>query len=329
MRAAGVAAVICGAGFLRLAAAIAFGAEEKAVRLDPFAIKAERIEGFGFRAASGSFERDAKGQRRTIPVIDDVLPNTAAAKAGLQPGDRILKSDGRSTAGSGFAERKWSDIAWQKELATRREPTVHWELEIESADRKQIRTVTLTVPTQPPRWGAAIWHPPAGRVLTIPIEAGPLAERARLILENGIWTREENRARTLGIVSDARPFLGYGWTIRSREGKDAFEHRIFVSQQRGRTDIILSVWSSTNDRRIPAITYLTSPTAKLELAWGIWDERATAGKLRSEEVPRDRADGGFQRELEFRLKQVGKVSAQWPLELMPAELNPTNPKNGS
>jgi hypothetical protein len=323
MRAARVAAFVCGAGFLRLAAATALGAEDKTVRLDPFTVKEERVEGFGFRAQL-SFERDAGGQRRAIPVIDDVLPNTAAAKAGLQPGDRILKSDGRSMAGNGFAEQKWNDVAWKKELATRREKTVRWELGIESADRKQIRTVTLTVPTQPPRWGAAIWHPPEGRVLTVPVEEGPLAERARLILENGIWTKEENRARTLGIVSDARPFLGYGWTIRSREGKDYLEHRIFVSQQRGRIDIILSVWSSTNDRRIPTKTFLTSPAAKLEKAWGIWDERATAGKLRSEEVPRYKADAAFQRELEFWLKQVGRVSAQWPLELMPTEASPIN-----
>ena len=81
-----------------------------------------------------------------------------------------------------------------------------------------------------------------------------------------------------------------------------------------------------NDRRVPTKTYLTSPVAKLEKAWGIWYERATSGKLRSEEVPRDQADVGFQRELEFWLKRVGKVSPQWPLELKQTEVAPIDGK---
>jgi hypothetical protein len=340
MNAARVAAFVCGAGLLRLIALSALGtglfalatatplrAAEPAVQLDPFAVQEERIEGFGFGATTGTFERDAKGRRRTVPIIHEITPNTAAAKAGLQPGDRILKSDGQSTAESGFTEKKWRDLAWQKELATRREKTVRWQLEIESADRKQIRTVTLVVPTAPPRWGAAIWQPPEGRTLAVPIEEGPLADRARVILANGIWTKDDDHARPLGILSDASPFLGYAWTILTREpkGREYVAHRFFVTQRRGRTDIILV--ESGSNWRIPTKIYLTSPSGKLEKAWGLWDERKVfGGKMRSAAIPAAEAEPGLRHEIEFWLTRVGQVSARWPLELIPAEIREPSKK---
>lgn len=311
-----------GVGLLAPATATLLRAAEPAVQLDPFAVQEERIEGFGFRATTERFEPDAKGRRRTIPIVQEVLPHTAAAKAGLQPGDRILKSDGQSTAATGFTEKKWDGLAWKKELATRREKTVRWELEIESADRKQIRTVTLIVPTAPPRWGAAIWQPPEGRTLALPGEEGPLAERARIILANGIWTKDDDHARSLGILSDVSPFLGYAWTILTREPnrKEYVAHRFFVTQRRGRTDIILV--ESGSNWHIPTKIYLTSPSGKLEKAWGLWDERKTfGGKMRSAAIPPAEAEPALRREIEFWLTRVGQVSPRWPLELIPAEIS--------
>lgn len=52
---------------------------------------------------------------------------------------------------------------------------------------KAVRTVALVIPTPPPRWGSSVWRPPAWRVPATAAETGPLAERARTVLSQGIW----------------------------------------------------------------------------------------------------------------------------------------------
>ncbi|MEO6567781.1 MAG: PDZ domain-containing protein, partial [Opitutaceae bacterium] len=143
------------------------------ISLAGYNAKADRIEDFGIRVESSFYSKPPKTTAgffllaKFVPIITAVVPNTAAAKAGLRPGDRILKSEGQVTVGGAFStgrlgkwykiqKKKWAEVAAGKKNVT-------WTLEIETPATKKVRTVKLVVPTPPPHWGASIWRAPEGR----------------------------------------------------------------------------------------------------------------------------------------------------------------------
>ncbi len=292
--------------------------------------KADRIEDFGLRVESSRYPAAARMTSLTTvwfakyaPEIVAIVPNTAAAKAGLQPGDRILKSEGRSTIGGTFSrnifdklqKKKWEEVAAGK-------TNVVWLLEIETPATKAIRTVKLAVPTPPPHWGASIWRAPEGRPPAVVREAGPVAERARSILDHGVWTLARWPLSSVAAENILPNFesavVGYEWHLGdSPEGS----HRIFVTQVEGRTRVFFETASPATARRI----YLTSPSGALEKAWR-WAREANIAMLRAKtpaaaakagEISLDEARAGFEHELDLWTTKVGKVSARWPFELKP------------
>src|SRR6185295_3142828 len=138
---------------------------------------------------------------------------------------------------------------------------------------------------------ASIWQPPVDRKLAVVSELGPLAEKAREVLNNGVWAIfDETLVRNPGLPPhNARPMVGFYWDISVTTGpRSRMLHRLFVSQQDGRTEVILLVRSAT-DRGVPEKTFLTSPRGTLEKAWGVWDKQAAGGKFKSEEIPPEQA----------------------------------------
>jgi hypothetical protein len=290
---------------------------------------AGRIEDFGFRVSPG-YEpaRSSFFNRVYTPVVDVVLPNTAASRAGLEPGDRIVSSDGASTASGSFSLKKWRRIQESKWAAVARgDSDVTWTLVVESATTQKRRTLHLRVPTPPPRWGDAVWRTPNRPPVSVP-EPGPLADRARLILDNGIHVllrRSYLNGLQLPVDSTQPYFLCHQWTLWSGSAG----HRFYVSQQRGRTDIILEAISAeasaelsanaataTPGRPISSPTtifaresrvYLTSPSGALERAWALPRGRA------QQEIPLDLARAEFQREMDFWLNKTTTASPRWPL----------------
>jgi hypothetical protein len=270
-------------------------------KLAAFNVQADRIEEFGFRVTGflGSPFSSA------LPIVTVVFPNTAAAKAGLRPGDRILTTDGKSAAVTIFSlskwrklhERKWAEVASGKKSVT-------WTLEVESAGTKEKRTVKMTVPTAPPRWGATKWQAPEGRGPAVVAEPGPLADLARETLANGIWVRFASRLpHEFGDAApQPGPFFGYQWTLID---SDKTTHRLTVSQQRGRTDLILERWTQTRERR----TFFTDPSGTLQKASG----QAPSARWQELELELGRTE--FQRELTFWLNDVGRVTGRWPFEI--------------
>jgi hypothetical protein len=300
------------------------------VSLAAYNVKADRIEDFGLRVESVRYPFSSRGTGITTawfakfaPEIVAVVPNTAAANAGLQPGDRILKSEGRSTIGGPFSrnvfdklqKKKWAEVATGKTNVT-------WTLEVETPATKLVRTVKLAVPTPPPRWGASIWRMPVGRSPGVVAEPGPLAERSRAVLDNGIWTLLP-WPMALVIVDpvspdSARTLTGYEWHVgNEREGW----HQILVTQFLGHTRVFFETHSPSTGRRI----YLTSPSGGLEKAWrwGRKENIALMGAKTADvmskvgEVPVETARAGFESELDLWTTKVGKVSARWPFEVKP------------
>lgn len=283
--------------------------------LDPFTVEADRIERFGFTADRTVEQNPASKRRYWIPIIKEVIPNTAAAKGGLKPGERVLKSDGESALGGiVLEEHKWDRLWRKKHDEARSGKEVKWVLEIQTADLQHTRTVMLTVPSSPPRWGSSVWQAPLGRAPAVVKEEGLLAARAGDILNHGVWSMfEQSLAHSLGLpATRSNPLVGFHWNVTLPPNSKAGRlHQMFVSQQQGRTEIILSVRSPWNGRA-PARWYLTTPTGFLERAWG---SKGNAGeKTKSEEIPAGEAQVGFQAEVDFWLKEVGKVSPRWPLE---------------
>jgi len=291
------------------------------VILAPYNVKADRIEDFGIRVGSSFYSKPPKSAvgfflaAKFAPIITAIVPNTAAARAGLRPGERILKSEGQSTVGGAFSTgklgkwykiqtKKWAEVAAGKIDVT-------WTLEIENPTTKAVRTVKLVVPTPPPHWGASTWRMPEGRSPSTVAESGPLAERSRAVLDNGIWTLlNERYARLLGLDFKAEPGpdtgyptglepTGYEWHIGNRVANSPEGlHRIFVTQFRGRTDIFFetdSPWTRG--------LYLTSPSGVLEKAsqWG------KGGAASPEE-----ARAGFEHELDFWTTKIEKGTGRWP-----------------
>jgi len=291
------------------------------INMAAYNVKADRIEDFGIRVGSSFYSKPTKSAlgffltAKFAPIITAIVPNTAAAKAGLRPGERILKSEGQSTVGGLFSTGKlgkWYKIQTKKwaEVATGK-TSVTWTLEIENPATKAVRTVKLVVPTPPPHWGSSTWRIPEGRNPSTVAESGPLAERSRAVLDNGIWTLlNERYARLLGLDFKAEPGpytgyptglepTGYEWHIGRREANSPEGlHRIFVTQFRGRTDIFFETEAPSTGG-----LYLTSPSGALEKAsqWG------KGGAASPEE-----ARAGFEHELDFWTTKIEKGTGRWP-----------------
>jgi hypothetical protein len=236
---------------------------ERVIVMEAFKISPGPRENFGLQVQPGRY-----AARRIVQIIA-VVPNTAAAKAGLQPGDTIVTSDGLPVEQIREFDGSGRDVAWrgfyvppQKRVALAEGGHVSWLLEVQS-------------------------YPPRG--------SRPLAERAREVLDHGVAVMlRDDLARNLPRRTY---FCGYQWSVD--EGRT-----LFVSQVRGRTDIILQSGGTY---------YLTSPAGVLE------------GAVRNERVPQldpwktislSQARAGFDREVDFWLNKVGKVSSRWPLELI-------------
>ena len=175
---------------------------------------------------------------------------------------------------------------------------------MESPVTKAVRTVKLVIPTPPPHWGASVWRAPEGRKPSVVSETGPLAQRSREILDNGIWTlvdREHWRGLGFELPADTVP-TGYVWHFGNwKEGR----HTMAVSQVQGRTHVLLSVVSGGKARE-----YLTSPSGVLTKAY-----RWRRGKM--EDIEFEQAQAEFAQAVDLWTTKVGKYSARWPLDLRP------------
>ena len=297
-------------------------AEEDVISLAAYNVKADRIEDFGFRVSQPGLVVVVLVPIPQTPFITEVFPNTAAAKAGLQPGDRILKSDGQSASASVFNLEKWRKLMKAKNAeAASGKRTVTWTLEIQPRGTKSRagsapgdgplveqapRTVTLTLPTPPPHWGAAVWHAPAGRKPAIVAETGPLADRSRAILDHGIWISIDPKF-LVGASSDGSRHdapNGYEWHFGNVDSGGS--HRMIVTQTLGRTVVMLEATSSLTGYRV----YRTSPSGALERAWRF--TRQNKG-----EIPIADARAGFEHELDLWATKVRKLSPRWPFEVIP------------
>lgn len=307
-------------------------ADDAIVSLAAYNVKADRIEDFGLRIDSAPYPDASRLLTNTsfffatfAPLITSVVPNTAAAKAGLQPGERILKSDGRTTIGGLFStgkfgewsksqKKKWAEVSAGK-------INIAWTLEVESPLTKTVRTVKLVIPTPPPHWGAAIWRAPEGRKPSTVAETGPLAERSRMVLDHGIPILLHWPLTTVLDESAAprsRPLVtGYEWRLEN--GRNL--HRMVVTQLRGGTQIFFETSSGSTAPR----QYLTSPSGVLEKAWG-WSREANIAMMRAKtrdevaqigRVPLEEARIGFEHELDLWTTKVRKVSPRWPMEVIP------------
>jgi hypothetical protein len=298
------------------------------VRMGAFQVVGDMLEDFGFRVSPDPRVRGFSFSADYCPVVDLVLPNTAASKAGVRPGDRIVRSDGASTGSFTPALGNWKSIQ-KKKWAQKPDAAgeITWTLEMEPILGGVARTVVLTLPTPAPHWGATVWSRPADRPLFMVTEIGPLAQRADEILNNGIWMiLRESYIRGLHLLP-ADMILCYQWTLWDARGG----HRMYVTQQRGRTDIILeaieratnspggltptarapdrTLASATTTLAASAMAYLTSPTGELEAAMRLGQRQAR---------PLGEAEAGFNAEVEFWRHHVGKTSPLWPLGVIQA-----------
>ncbi|HRE07373.1 MAG TPA: PDZ domain-containing protein [Opitutaceae bacterium] len=308
------------------------GDEDPIVSLTAYNVKADRIEDFGLRIEAAPYPDAARRLTsgtiwfsKFAPLVTTVIPNTAAEKAGLQPGERILESDGRPTIGGLFStgkfgawsksqKKKWADVAAGKTNVT-------WTLKVESPATRSVRTVRLVIPTTPPHWGASIWRTPPGRKPSVVLESGPLAERSRVVLDNGIATLL-GWPHLVAVGAEegprARPsVIGYEWRLEN--GRHL--HRILVTPFGGRTLVFLETVSPSTGRRV----YLTSPSGELQRAW-LWGRKENIAFMKAKtaeaaakvgEVNLKDAQAGFAHELDLWATQVRKVSLRWPMEVSP------------
>jgi hypothetical protein len=260
--------------------------------LPPFSVKGDRMEDLGVRfnitvGIPTSLNR---------LMVCEVFPNTAAAKAGLRPGDSVQKIDGKSVGlatilSVGFKPQKLQERLWA-ELA-RGKKSVTLTMEVRAPQATESRTVTLVLPSPPPHWGSEKWSAPEGRTPAVVKEPGPLAALAREVLDNGIWTG--------GFTQE-----GYEWRIV----QPAMGRRISVTQQNGKTEITLERRSGeTGESR-----FLTSPSGALESGWG-----DPPKKQKQKKIPDEELRAQFEVELDFWLHKVGRVTGRWPFEALSGE----------
>ena len=261
---------------------------EDVMTLPAFSVNGARMEEFGFR-----YNVTIAIPGPDFVIVSEIFPNTAAAKAGLRPGDQIFKIDGKAVSAwsavfkpNKIQERKWAELAAGKS-------SVALTLEVGAPKTKARRTVVLTIPSPAPHWGSDKWSAPEGRVPAVIPEAGPLAALAREVLDNGIWSGR----------ADA---LGYEWRIVQPSGT----HRIWVTQQRGRTEITLDHRSPSPE--LESSHFLTSPSGAMEQGAGA----APKIKGKRREISAEEIRAEFEAEFDFWLHKVGRVTGRWPFEAL-------------
>jgi len=265
--------------------------------LPPFPVKGVRVEDFGFRYNA----------MIAIPgpdsmTVSEVFPNTAAAKAGLKPGEEVLKIDGKAVAvwsllfkPNKIQERKWAELAAGKKSVT-------LTMEVRVPGAKETRTVALVIPSPGPRWGSEKWSAPEGRAPAVVGEAGPLAALAREVLDNGIWS-----VRGMTVAEGVRhPLLGYEWRIVQPAGT----HRIWITQQRGKSEITLEHRSPSVE--LEASHFLTSPSGAMDEGHCV----APKNKGKRREFSAEEVRAEFEAEIDFWLHKVGRVTGRWPFEAL-------------
>lgn len=283
---------------------------EDVTKLAPFEVKGVRMEDFGFRfwgilVISGN----------SLVTVTEVFPNTPAAKAGLRPGELILKIDGKSAFFSKMsALHKMQQQAWAELGAGKK--SVTYSMEVRAPGAVASRTVTMTLPSPAPHYGSEKWSAPEGRIPAAVKEQGPLAALAREVLDNGIWSMLQDTS-FLGAASsesffsttspNGTPLLGYEWRIIQPSGT----HRIWVTQQRGKTEVVL-------EHRSPVMgagLFLTSPSGAMEMALC----RPPRSKDKRKEIPPEEVRAQFEAEIDFWLNKVGPGTGRWPFEALPGK----------
>lgn len=269
------------------------GAEwEDVTVLPPFQVNGARMEDLGVRFGGlVSFPPSSN-----MLTVAEVFPNTAAAKAGLRPGERIVKIDGKTVRTAtilslAFKPEKLQQRMWA-ELG-RGKKSVSITMEVQAPDAEESRTVTLTLPSPPPRWGSEQWQAPEGRTPAVVKEPGPLGALAREVLDHGIWSGRYDRS-------------GYEWRIVQPSGS----HRIWVTQQNGKTEISLEHRSVASGRS----EFTTSPSGAMEAGRG-----TPPKEQKRKEVPPEELRAQFEAEIDFWLHKVGRVSGRWPFEALSGE----------
>jgi len=259
--------------------------------LPPFSVKGERMEELGIRFG-GQIGIPTSNNRL---MVAEVFPNTAAAKAGLHPGEWIDKIDGNPVGFTtilsvGFKPQKLQERMWA-ELA-RGKKSVTLTMEVRAPRAKETRTVTLVLPSPPPHWGSDKWAAPEERAPAVVTEPGPLAALAREVLDNGIST-------------GAYGHPGYEWRIV----QPSSGHRITVAQQDGKTQIRLELLSPMTGQS----AFTTSPSGAMES--GLCYPPKKKKPLENPEELRAQ----FEAEIDFWLHKVGRVTGRWPFEALTGE----------
>ena len=269
---------------------------ENVTELAPLEVKGAPLEDFGFR-----FWGMIQIPGTSYVMVSEVFPNTPAAKAGLRPGELILKVDGRSpsiwTKMSSLhkvQERKWAELEAGKKSVT-------YSLEVRAPGAEASRTVTMVIPSPAPHWGSKKWSAPEGRSPAVVREAGPLAALTREVLDSGIWSVLQDTAFFDAPPNYLTPILGYEWSIVQPSGS----HHIWVTQQRGKTEIRLEYRSL--DRKVYS-RFLTSPLGAMDKGRCLAFKKD--GKRREASAEEIRAQ--FQAEIDFWLTKVGPVTGRWP-----------------
>ncbi|HVS53880.1 MAG TPA: PDZ domain-containing protein [Opitutaceae bacterium] len=259
--------------------------------LPAFSVKGDRMEELGVRF---SFTVGIPSSNNSV-IVAEVFPNTPAAKAGLRPGERVEKIDGKSVGlgtilSLGFKPEKLQRQLWSQ--LERGKKSVTLTMEVRAPAAKESRTVTLVLPSPPPHWGSEKWSAPEGRTPAVVKEPGPLAALAREVLDNGIW-------------SGRYDYSGYEWRIvQPSDGR-----RIWVTQQHGTTEIRLEHRSPVTGQS----GFLTSPSGAMESGWCY----PPGKKKKLEDADELRAQ--FEQEIDFWLHRVGRVTGRWPFEALSGE----------
>lgn len=264
---------------------------EDVTTLPAFSVKGDRMEELGMRF-SATFGIPSSNNRLTV---SEVFPNTPAAKAGLRPGDRVEKIDGKSVGltmilSLGFRPAKLQQRLWND--LNRGKKSAGLTMQLRAPKATESRTVTLVLPSPGAHWGSEKWSAPEGRVPATVPEPGPLAALARELLDNGIWSGRYDH-------------LGYEWRIvQPTDGR-----RIWVTQAGGRTEIRMEHRSPETGQS----EFITTPSGAMESGWCYPPHQ----KKKLEDADALRAQ--FEREIDFWLHKVGRVTGRWPFEALSGE----------